>query len=308
MSTVTLLGPQIHNPNLREVLRGMALQGPFVAISAGWQEREGELDELRTHVAQDVHDLRVYERTEAIFADDQPLRIAHRTRQAELQELQELYQPRLRHAKDAARELLSRDGTPALLRRARRQALAMLRRLDATHLADIRRIHAAHLAALEPATRPAVQAAERQIKRYVDQANAVLIAGGHVAVLLNRLRLLGGAAMFGNKPVIAWSAGAMALAEAVVLFHDQPPQGQANTEVFEAGLGVVRRVIPLPHAQSRLHLHDAMRVELMARRFAPNACITLDQGAWLHFVDGQLQNHGGCFQLARNGALTEVAA
>jgi hypothetical protein len=48
-----------------------------------------------------------------------------------------------------------------------------------------------------------------------------------VAVLVNRLRLFGLGDLVADKTVFAWSAGAMAVSERVVLFHDDPPQGTA---------------------------------------------------------------------------------
>ena len=142
------------------------------------------------------------------------------------------------------------------------------------------------------------------LRQRLTGVSALLVAGGHVAVLINRLRLIGGAAAFADLPIIAWSAGAMALGEAIVLFHDSPPQGAANAEVFEAGLGLVHGVVPLPHAQARLRLHDSTRVTLLARRFAPSACLTLDAGACLHFESHTLRYHTGSFQLARQGVLS----
>jgi len=303
MPSVTLLGPQIREPGLSEMLRKLSLGGPYAAITAGWQEREGEIDELRQHVASPVLDLRLYARTEAAFAQDAPLRVAHRQRQARLHEMQEIYRLRLDHAKRAARELLERDGDPAVLRPARRQAIAALRRLDLAHLHAIRRVHADFEIACAPLERPSIRAAVAEVRRQIDAAGAVLIAGGHVAVLLNRLRLLGGEPLLRGKPIVAWSAGAMVMCEGVVLFHDHPPQGASHAEVFDAGLGLVRNVVVFPHAQTRLRLHDATRVALMARRFAPAACLTLDAGSALHFDGDRLTGHVSTWQLSRRGAL-----
>jgi hypothetical protein len=307
MTSITLLGPQFREPNLGAVLGALGLHGPFAGISAGWQEREGELDELRSHVRADVTDLRIYERTEDVFSADRPLRLAHRARQAELQELQDLYTLRLRHAKDAARELFDRDGDSPTLRQARRQAIGALRRLDRAHLHSVRAAHSRFERTVRPAERPAVTEARAAVHAGLEGARAVLIAGGHVAVLLNRLRLLGAADWLAGRTLVAWSAGAMALAEAVVLFHDHPPQGAADAEVLDAGLALLRGVVPLPHAQTRLRLHDARRVALFARRFAPAVCLTLDHGSFAQFDDSRLRSHAGCFRFAREGALAEPA-
>ncbi|MGQ0836696.1 MAG: Type 1 glutamine amidotransferase-like domain-containing protein [Gammaproteobacteria bacterium] len=308
MSSITLLGPQIREPILADVLRELALTGPFAAITAGWQEREGELDELRAHVGQEVEDLQLYARAEQALAHDADLRIAHRRRQARLAEMQEIYRLRLVHGKRAARELFDHDGDLAVLRPARRQAIAALRRLDRCHLAAIRRVHAEFDGEMRPLERPAVADALARIRSDIARAKAVLIAGGHVAVLVNRLRLFGGASLLQGKPVVAWSAGAMVACESVVLFHDHPPQGAGNVELFNEGLGLARGVVVFPHARTRLRLHDVTRVALLARRFAPLRCVTLDQGSALHYRDGRLALHSRCWQLARHGVLSEVEA
>jgi hypothetical protein len=67
----------------------------------------------------------------------------------------------------------------------------------------------------------------------------------------------------------------------VVLYHDSPPQGPGNPEVLESGLGLVRGVIPLPHARVRLRLDDPQRVARFAMRFAPARCVAMDEGARL---------------------------
>ena len=91
------------------------------------------------------------------------------------------------------------------------------------------------------------------------------------------MRLFGIAEMIRDKPILAWSAGAMALSERIVLFHDSPPQGAGNSEILDVGLGLFRGLIPLPHAKRRLRLEDPVRVALFARRFSPDTCVPLDE-------------------------------
>ena len=69
---------------------------------------------------------------------------------------------------------------------------------------------------------------------------ALVITGGHVGVLADVLHLFNVAASL-RSPVIAWSAGAMALTDRIVLFYDRAPQGPGHPEVFGSGLGVLRR-------------------------------------------------------------------
>jgi len=301
MQDFLALGPQFRAPNLREALAHAGFTGPVAAITAGWQEREGELEALEQHLSAPVRDLRLYERAEAVFAHDAELHAAYRSRQAELRRLQDLYRIRLDHAKAAARDLqLSQDGTP-LARQALRSAIAALRRLDAGHLRNLRAIHARFERQWSADDHPLLAGQRAEIEHILDSAGVVCIAGGHVAVLLNRLRLFGLGRALRTKPVVAWSAGAMAMAERVVLFHDHPPQGAGNAEVFEAGLGLVAGTVFLPHSASRLAIDDRDRVALLARRLAPSMACTLDDGDRLHWHRGRLVDARGSRRLLRSG-------
>jgi hypothetical protein len=78
----------------------------------------------------------------------------------------------------------------------------------------------------------------------------------------------------------------MALSETVVLFRDDPPHGPGHPEALGRGLALASGVVPLPHARWRLNLDDGPRVLVMARRFAPAACVPMDEGARLDW-DGE---------------------
>ena len=98
-----------------------------------------------------------------------------------------------------------------------------------------------------------------------------------MGVLADVLHLFNVAAAL-RSPVIAWSAGAMALAERIVLFHDRAPQGPGHPEVYASGLSVLRGIVPLPHARARLLLDDRPRMAVFASRFAPARCVLLESG------------------------------
>ena len=90
MSVIALLGPQFREPNLAPVLAELGVTGALVSVTAGWQEREGEIDELAAHIDRDVADLGLYARTEAIFAEDQALLVNYRARQERLRGIHKL--------------------------------------------------------------------------------------------------------------------------------------------------------------------------------------------------------------------------
>ncbi len=279
MRTVRLLGPQRADPTLVQEVDRLGLDGAVALISAGWQERETEDGEMRAALGREVINLKLHERLEQVFAEDPDLFQAHRARQNRLRAIQELYRYRLDFALEPARELLQRAGDEELLAPERDAAIEALRALDRHHLARIRDVHLEFERLHRPSNRPAVARHRDELAGELQKTAVIAIAGGHVAVLLNRMRLFDVAELFGQRPIFAWSAGAMALSERVVLFHDSPPQGMGNPEVLDMGLGMVRDIVVLPHARHRLNLEDPARVEILARRFAPAVCVPFDYRA-----------------------------
>jgi hypothetical protein len=279
MPPIVLLGPQRHEPTVPLVVRELGLEPPYAVITAGWQEREGETAELREDVGGAVVELWLYRRAHELFETDPGLRREHRRRQDVLRRLQEVYRLRLGHALEAARQLYGLTGEADVLEVERESAIEAVRALDRHHLdrvMDVRRTYDERLRLDE---REDVAVHREQIVRAIDEAGAVLIAGGHVAMLLNRMRIFDLGPLLAKKPVVAWSAGAMAVAETVVLFHDTPPQGAGNAEVLDHGLGLARGILPLPHAARRLRLDDRARVSIFVRRFARLEPLALDDGS-----------------------------
>ncbi len=280
---VHFLGPQRLKPTLIDAVKETGITGKIAVVTAGWQEREAEDGELNEHLEGRAVNLKLYERTDALVLVDRELAAAHRARQDLLRRIQEIHQVRLTYALDAARDLLARKGEARLLGPERLAAVEAVRTLDRDHLERIRSIHEDFENRWHPLARPEVARHRKEIAAILAGCDGLAVAGGHVAVLLNRLRFFGLADLIGDRPVFAWSAGAMALSESVVLFHDNPPQGPGNAEVLDAGLGLVRNVVPLPHARHRLNTEDGARVALFARRFTPASCLLLDDGARVAF-------------------------
>ncbi len=281
---------------------------PVALVSAGWEEREREHDELQEHVECRVLNLEVFHRVEEVYRQDPDLYRAVRARNDRMRQLQELYRLRLGHAMAAARELLASTADHELVEPERHDAVLAIRAIDTHHLDRLRGIHHDFWQTWRPEHREAIARQRAELKGLLKSCSALCIAGGHVAILLNRLRLLGVLDLVPELPVVAWSAGAMALSNRVVLFHDNPPQGAGDPEVFEAGLGVLGGVVPLPHAQHRLQLDDRARVSLFARRFAPDVCLALSGGEHLAWQDGRWHARRACRRLDTDGTLSEVAA
>jgi hypothetical protein len=302
-TTVVLLGPQRFEPHVRETIDTLGVQGRVAVVTAGWQERESEDDELREHLGRDVDDLLLYHRYEDVLRRDRPLARALEERQEALKRVQRLYRLRLGHLLDAARELFGGEEPGPWLEEHRHEAIHALRTLDRQHLRRLRALHEAFERRHRPLERPLVARQVAQLEALIRGAGALCIAGGHVAVLLNRLRIFGIERLLGARPVVAWSAGAMAVTERVVLFHDSPPQGPGDPEVLDAGLAWCRGVVALPHAARRLRLADPVRCALFARRFAPATCVVLDNPACLTWDGASWSARAGTKRIARSGRL-----
>jgi hypothetical protein len=306
--TVALLGPQLHLPSLPAVLEELGIRGRVAIVTAGWQEREDETLRLSEHLGGRADFLDLHRRGDDAFTRDPELAEAHRARQHRLQEAQALYNVRLDRAAEAVLELGRRGGSEDLLAAARREAMEAVRRLDAEHLERIRTIHAEHAGRLRFGERRSLAGHRREVARIIAKADALGVAGGHVAVLLNRLEMFGVADAVGNKTVLGWSAGAMVLCERIVVYHDTPPQGPGNAELLECGFGLCRGVVALPHARARLRLDDAARVTRFAARWAPDRCVALDDGARLTLTNDGWSASRETAALAAAGTLEELAA
>jgi hypothetical protein len=306
MQPLTLFGPQRLEPCLREEFDHRAIDGKVAAITAGWQEREAENDELQEHLGRPVIDLKLHARADQVFDEDPELFEAHRARQDHLQALQRLYRFRLEFSLEAARQLVYREGENGFLEPARREAIDAVRLLDQQHLERIAAVHAEFEERWNPRWRPAVARHRNEIAAILGSCAAVGIAGGHVAVLLNRMRLFDLGELLPKRPVFAWSAGAMCLGRRIVLFHDYPPQGPGNAEVFDVGLGLYHGLLALPHASQRLRLSDPARIRLLARRFSPDLCVALDSRVSIRLENGVWRRGQNTRHLTVDGQLLDL--
>ncbi len=285
-----------------EVAAAWAPSAPIVTITAGQQEFEGE---TALQVRQPVRDLGLYARCEALFQAWPELRQAHAAHQARVREAERYYRLRLERAMDAVLTLLDEDGASPALQEHTRAAVRALRTLDRQHLRTVRALYSAFREALREPVRAALAHERQQLADALDDAQIVVIAGGHVAVLLNRLRLLDVAPLIGPRAVVAWGAGAMACTERVLLFHERGAVGPRPPQLLAAGLGLVRQTVVLPQARERLALGDANRLGALARRMAPARVVLLDQSAHLPVADGR-PSLSGLHGLAASGRVVRL--
>ena len=308
MAVQIMLGPQSPRANLKNAIALLSFNGPVVTITAGWRDFEAETDELQAEIGIPIEDLNLYHQAENIFALEPELHALQRERQDQLLELQRLYRIRLTPTMAAARKLLREKGEPDLLRLEQRAAISQVRALDRHHVRRISSIHQDFDTRRAELFIPRAATLRQTIQRKVADSALVLIAGGHVAVLINRIRLFRLAEVLAQKPIIAWSAGAMVLGERIVLFHDDAPQGKRDAEVLDTGLGIVKNVIPLPHAKSRLDWSSRTRMALFSRRFAPAVCCTLDNGSMIQMENNRITSASLSSVVMRTGWKKPVKA
>ncbi len=301
---IVLLGPQ-RTPTLRGVVPTMGLAGPVATITAGWQEREPDDSELDQQLPSPGINLALYARWQDVLDRDPEFAAAERRLRRLLDQLQDFYLVRLDHALRAVHDVARRGGSTQLRDDALTEAIAAVRDIDAWQLRRISDIQADYYAAWPPHERPVIAEHRAAVGRVLQEANALVIAGGHVGVLAATLHLFNVAAEL-SSPVIAWSAGAMSLTDRILLFHDRAPQGPGHPELYGTGLSLLRGVVALPNASRRLLLGDPIRMGLLARRLAPARCVLLEAGTRLDVDEGRLPP--GTRVLADTGRVTQLEA
>jgi hypothetical protein len=301
---VTLLGPQ-RAPTVDRVVRELEPEGPIATITAGWREREAEDAELDGLLRSRSINLGLYRRWLHVLADDPEFRAAGLRLRESLDEVQGLYLIRVENALDAVEALQHgahsqrRDDEIA-------DAIAAVRALDERHVALVGDIYSEFYDTWRPQERPLIANHRDQVAEIVRAATALVMTGGHVGVLSSVLRLFDVACDL-HCPVIAWSAGAMALTDRIVLFHDRTPQGSAPAEVLAPGMALVSGIVALPHARTRLLIDDLDRMAVFARRFAPARCVVLEPDTHLTF-DGADNLPDGVRVVGEDGRILTLEA
>ena len=300
-SAVVLLGAQRFDPTLGAAVAELGVTGRIATITAGWQERELEDEELSEHLGRKTVNLRLHTRGEELFAADPELRAAHRERQEALRHRQDFYRIRLEHQLDADHVIRQRVAPPEILAEQTEASIDSIRDLDRWHLAQCAREHEAFEHRLHLRDRPTVARHRKEISQIVADCAAIAVAGGHVVTLISRMKLFGIGELAGGRVVFAWSGGAMAVSEQVVLFHDDPPQGPGASEVLDTGLGICRGAVVFPEPEKRLRLDRKDLVARMARRFSPCFCLALPARSRITWRAGRFDSSRGVQWLRADG-------
>jgi hypothetical protein len=305
--TVVLLGTQRFEPNLREAAEAIGVRGRVALITCGWQERELEDEALTQHLGGDTVNLQLHRRGDLVFGRDPEFQAAYHRRTLRAKQLQDFYRVRLEHLKLAANVIGSRSAPAWVLEEEWQTSVRTLQLLDRHHARHLDQLRRLFLAEWDPATRPQVQRQRAQLAEALSDVAAVAIAGGHVATLVNRLWLFGFGELLGDLPVLAWSAGAMAITERVVVFHDDPPHGIDVPQVMDVGLGLAPGILAFPSPETRLALDDLGRMRTYAERFSRSRCLALPKRSWAVLEDGEVTEAHGVLELHAEEGVREVA-
>ncbi|WP_347353161.1 Type 1 glutamine amidotransferase-like domain-containing protein [Intrasporangium sp.] len=305
--TTILLGPQRFTVTVTSAVRSLGVEGPIAMINAGWEEREDDDAELLGLLDGRGRNLRLYHRLIDVMTKDAAFSkaaLAFRDRQ---EELRKFYGVRLQAAVDAAHAVLHRSSPHGLKTAAFVGAVQGIRDVDRWYTDQLKQLYR-ELDRDAPVWQSETVGWHRgEIEAVLADSVAVVIAGGHVGFLLQALR------MFSVEPpeqlpIVAWSAGAMALTERVVLFHDFTPQQVTAAECHDHGLARLPGVIALPHARRRLRLDDPERLAVLARRFPSRQLVLLDDGTVLRFPTGQTTAPPGARVITQTGTVETVGA
>ncbi len=308
---LVLLGPQPEYQSLRLGLTRLNINAPVALITAGWEDDESDprkLAPLMDALPENSFNLDLFQRSEELFKADPALIQALRDRQDELRLLRDLYRDRLELALEAARLTNRRRNERLDFAVERLSALEAVQLLDRQYYLRTCQICDAWESRMNTSSRPHVVRHTNEIRESLSHASAIVIGGGHSAIILNRLKIFEILESQILLPVIAWSGGAMALADQVVFFHDSPPQGRGDAELLRAGMAMFDKFLPLPDARNRLMLDDREKVALFANRFDRYQCVVFDEQTLMDRMDGHWWFSAGLQRLGADGSLQQVSA
>jgi len=286
--TVVLIGPQGVKPDVGAVLSELDIRGRVALVRAGYQERELDDAPMVETLGVPAINLGLHRRSVEVFRDDPPFTAAYQARQQRLRHIQAFYRIRLEKIEDAARTVSVRYVDPDLLDQEEKVSVDQFRHIDADHIERCNDLRTAFDKKWHFLDREVIARHCEELRAELEACEALVIAGGHVASLLNRLALFDVIKLAAGKPIIAWGAGAMVLTERIVLFHDYPPYGSDIAQVLDAGFGVTKKLVVLPDPRRRVNYGARGGIQRFARRMAPATCVAMDHGARIMIENGKI--------------------
>lgn len=303
--SLTILGPERPDGILPAVLARHGHTGPLALVSAGWRYDEARDELLRAALPNEVRNLRLYDRFRMLERDEPELIARYTAKQDALRKVKLRYRLWLRTSLGIAATLL--EDNPDRECPWFKNAIRNLHEADELFLAEASLLHEAFETEARPGDNRRVRKEREAVREEIDGCAALCIAGGHIGVLRNRCFFFDLGPTLKQRPLYAWSAGAMLLTERILLFHDHTGYGPGTAEFLDHGFGLLRNTIFLPHAQERLRLNDTVNLSVLASRLAPRTVMGLENGAL--FEDGHFRGtDGSAFTLRPDGSVNAQTA
>src|SRR5262245_13904523 len=122
------MGPQRLVPTVATAAAELGVDGRIATVTAGWQEREEDDQDLSRHLGGRTVNLKLHSRGEDVFRSDRELAAAYHVRQERLRQLQDFYRVRLDFALEAARVISRREADPDVLEEEQESSIEAVRR------------------------------------------------------------------------------------------------------------------------------------------------------------------------------------
>ncbi|MFO0756643.1 MAG: Type 1 glutamine amidotransferase-like domain-containing protein [Byssovorax sp.] len=132
---------------------------------------------------------------------------------------------------------------------------------------------------------PRWRAARERLEARILSANAIILFGGRLDLLLDGLRFFRlrepmGEALRRGTVFVSMSAGAMVFCERVIVYDDLA-EARRDFQLYDRGLSLVRDLQLFPHCMERIQTDDPDNLAYLARRFRHHVCVGLNQRSFL---------------------------
>lgn len=316
--SIHILGPQQPSANLPTVVANHIPDGPMAIITAGWRLDESDISALERDLKAPLFLLPLYTWFDFLGSKEPDLAGQHAARQNKIKAYKKIYNLQLQSACDLWTKISDlKQKNNELYEIDEHDACETVRQTDRRCIERQNAVRKSFPDLEKPWSHFSAAPYYKKIEMTLQKCSGLIIAGGHVAVLRNRMYFFGLNKLLpefldAGKSIITWSAGAMSLSEQIVLYYDDPPDNDAGLpKVLDKGLGLIPNTIFLPHARQRLHIDTPKRVTRFARRFLPAKCIALEHGAHLQYQNNNPEpvNHsekGSCYELHVDGTTRDI--
>ncbi|MFP5347889.1 MAG: hypothetical protein ACLGIA_12800, partial [Actinomycetes bacterium] len=186
---VTILGPQ-RWPTVDQVVSELPADARLATVTAGWREREPDDAELQALLGGRGVNVGLFGRWLEVQDRDPELAVAHLEHRAVVDELNRLYVVQVEAALRALYEVMNvSEDRPRTRDAAFEDALTVVRTVDELHLSRLRSAQEDFFGAWHPEDRPVLAEHRDAVRDILQGSAAVVVAGGHVDVLLQVLHI-----------------------------------------------------------------------------------------------------------------------